>query len=37
MSGVNWKEDYQRKLKTYEEAAQLVRPGDIVGTALGTG
>ncbi|MCR4400162.1 MAG: hypothetical protein NUV35_04700 [Syntrophomonadaceae bacterium] len=35
--GANWQEEYKRKLTTYEEAAKLVRSGDVVGTALGTG
>ncbi len=34
---MNWQEEYKRKLTTYEEAAKVVRSGDIVGTALGTG
>lgn len=34
---MNWQEDYKRKLTTYEEAAKVVKSGDVVGTALGTG
>lgn len=31
---MNWQEDYKRKLTTYEEAAKVVKSGDVVGTAF---
>lgn len=37
MSISNWKEEYQRRLVSYEEAAKHVQSGDVVGVPLGTG
>lgn len=37
MSAFNWKNDYQRKLVSYEEAAQTIKSGDFIGVPLGTG
>jgi 4-hydroxybutyrate CoA-transferase len=37
LNDLNWKDSYQRKLITFEDAAKKVKSGDFVTTALGLG
>lgn len=37
MAIANWKDEYNQKIVSYEEAAKLVKSGDFIGVPLGTG